>query len=324
MRPGDNRVVVVGAGVIGLSCAVLLAEAGYDTNVLARELPRETFSAHSPGLWLPHDLPHTPRNARWAAQTLTALTALEGTTGAGVRLLAGDVLARRPTAAPGWARLLPDAIVPEPLAAPVPGFEAGWSLQVPAVDLPTYLAWLADRLDRAGGTLTRMPLAALPERGIVVNCAGVAARALARDWSVRPARTAVAVVENPGQQRWILDEEDPTDPLLAIPHRDRVLISAGSQVDEWDTTPDPDEPARLLLRAGQVDPRLARARVVTQRVSLAGLRDDVRLEVFSGGKKTPERVLVHCYGHRGAGLTLSWGCAREVLRRVEELEPTLF
>lgn len=324
MRPGDNRVVVVGAGVIGLSCAVLLAEAGYDTNVLARELPRETFSAHSAGLWLPLDLPRTPRHARWATQTHTHLAALEGTAAAGVRSVAGDVLARRPTVVPDWARLLPETIVPEPLTTPVPGFEAGWTLQVPAVDLPTYLAWLADRLDRAGGTLTRMPLAALPERGIVVNCAGVAARALARDWTVHPVRTALVVVENPGLQRWILDDEDPTAPLLAIPQRDRVLISAGSQVDEWDTTPDPDEPARVLERVGQIDPRLAQARVLTQRVRLAGHRDEVRLEVVSGGKKTPERVLVHCYGHRGAGLTLSWGCAREVLRRVEELEPTLF
>ena len=40
-----GRVLVVGAGVVGLSCALRLLEAGHRVDVLARELPRETTSA---------------------------------------------------------------------------------------------------------------------------------------------------------------------------------------------------------------------------------------------------------------------------------------
>ena len=39
------RVIVVGAGVVGLSCAVRLLEAGFRVDVLARDLPLETTSA---------------------------------------------------------------------------------------------------------------------------------------------------------------------------------------------------------------------------------------------------------------------------------------
>jgi D-amino-acid oxidase len=28
---------------------------------------------------------------------------------------------------------------------------------------------------------------------------------------------------------------------------------------------------------------------------------------------------VHCYGHGGAGITMSWGCADDVLREVRAL-----
>ncbi len=47
------RVTVVGAGVIGLTCAVRLAESGLAVDVLARDLPLETSSAAGAGLWLP-------------------------------------------------------------------------------------------------------------------------------------------------------------------------------------------------------------------------------------------------------------------------------
>ena len=52
------RVIVVGAGVIGLSSALRLAEHGHDVAVLARDLPPETTSAVAAALWYPyHALP---------------------------------------------------------------------------------------------------------------------------------------------------------------------------------------------------------------------------------------------------------------------------
>jgi D-amino-acid oxidase len=46
---------------------------------------------------------------------------------------------------------------------------------------------------------------------------------------------------------------------------------------------------------------------------LRPLRHAVRLEAES---LAPDRVLLHNYGHGGAGVTLSWGCADEVVARV--------
>jgi D-amino-acid oxidase len=48
------RAIVVGAGVVGLTVAVRLREAGVEADVVARELPAETTSAVAAALWYPH------------------------------------------------------------------------------------------------------------------------------------------------------------------------------------------------------------------------------------------------------------------------------
>jgi D-amino-acid oxidase len=53
-----------------------------------------------------------------------------------------------------------------------------------------------------------------------------------------------------------------------------------------------------------VVPALARARVLSHRVGLRPARPATRLERVGD--------VIHCYGHGGAGVTLSWGCADEV------------
>jgi D-amino-acid oxidase len=52
--------------------------------------------------------------------------------------------------------------------------------------------------------------------------------------------------------------------------------------------------------------------VLGHAVGLRPARQDVRLEA----EPRPAGRLVHNYGHGGAGVTLSWGCAEEVVRLV--------
>jgi D-amino-acid oxidase len=52
-------------------------------------------------------------------------------------------------------------------------------------------------------------------------------------------------------------------------------------------------------------------RVIAERVGLRPFRKSgVRLE---RDRLRDGRTVIHNYGHGGAGFTLSWGCAREVL-----------
>ena len=64
------RVIVVGAGVVGLSCAVRLLEAGHRVDVVARDLPLETTSAVAAALWYPYRAYPFERVTAWSRDDL--------------------------------------------------------------------------------------------------------------------------------------------------------------------------------------------------------------------------------------------------------------
>jgi len=321
-----QRVVVVGAGVVGLTCAVRLAEAGHQVDVLARDLPPETTSAVAGGLWLPYLAEPVEAVVRWARASHAELTGLADDDRTGVRVMPGHVLRRDAAPGPAWAAAVRDVVDVAPVTAPA-GYARAWAMSVPLVDTGRYLPYLADRLRAASGTLTRLPLPALPQRGLVVNCTGLAARALVPDPTVHPVAGQVVVLDDPGLPQWWCDEEGEPgagsrggELTYVLPRGRDVVVGGTAQDGVWDTTPDPATAERILARATALVPELAALRVRSHRVGLRPARPQVRLEVEprrdDDGRPAP---VVHCYGHGGSGVAMSWGCADDVLGLVAQI-----
>ena len=103
------RVLVVGAGVTGLSCAVRLLERGHEVGVVARDLPLETTSAVAAALWYPY-LAHPPeRVAAWAHTTYAELARLAADPETGIALRPGTEVLRRRMTQPAWLARVPGA-----------------------------------------------------------------------------------------------------------------------------------------------------------------------------------------------------------------------
>ena len=315
------RVIVVGAGVVGLSCAVRLAEAGHRVDVVARDLPLETTSAVAAALWYPYRAYPFEQVTRWAQASYDELARLaESSPKAGVRLVPGTEVFRQPAADPWWRDAVPrlDRVT---AASGLPdGYRDGWTFVAPVVEMPVYLVWLRQRLEALGGTVTRMALTALPDGSadgapLVVNACGLAGRSLADDAALTPVRGQVVYVEQFGLDRWWLSGEGPT---YVVPRSHDVVVGGTDEEGSWDRSADPATTERILERAARLVPQIAGARVVGHRVGLRPARPTVRLEEqrrADGGR------VVHCYGHGGAGVTLSWGCADEVLALAEQRQP---
>jgi D-amino-acid oxidase len=69
----------------------------------------------------------------------------------------------------------------------------------------------------------------------------------------------------------------------------------------------------LVRRCTAIEPALAGAEVIAHRVGLRPVRPSVRLEAE---ELRDGRRLLHNYGHGGAGITLSWGCAVDIVNVV--------
>ncbi|WP_232534338.1 FAD-dependent oxidoreductase [Plantactinospora sp. KBS50] len=179
-----------------------------------------------------------------------------------------------------------------------------------------YLDWLWAGLAGAGVVLIRRRLGTLAEAAryapVVVNAAGLGAGRLADDPAVHPARGRVLVVANPGLHVSVRDEDAPEGITYVHPRSRDVVLGGTYEPGETDTGPDPTAARAILARCTALVPQLAGAVV---RAELAGLRParygGARVERDPLGLPGGVR-LVHAYGHSGAGMTMSWGCAAEV------------
>jgi D-amino-acid oxidase len=302
-----QRVVVVGAGVVGLSCAVRLLGAGHRVDVLARDLPLETTSSVAAAIWHPYLAFPPDRVTAWGEAAYAEFARQAGDGVDGVAMRRGTELMRAPAPDPWWI----DAVRGLDRVQPREPYADAWSFVTPVIDMPRYLAGLTDRVMDAGGTITRMALARLPEAPLVVNCSGLGARLLAGDASTTPVRGQVVVVEQFGLDEWWLGEEVSGEvPTYVIPRTTDVVLGGTDDVGEWSRTPSPAVADDILRRASALVPEVADAKVVRHRVGLRPARPEVRLERVGD--------VIHCYGHGGSGVTLSWGCADEVLRLAEK------
>jgi D-amino-acid oxidase len=147
---------------------------------------------------------------------------------------------------------------------------------------------------------------------VIIHCAGIGARELALDPELEPHRGQVALIPKIDLPYAVVCDDPPL--MYAIPRANDCLLGGTNDLSDC-REPNPAETERILAECMAVL-GLEKPRVLRERVGLRPFRKSgVRVEA---GKLRDGRTVVHNYGHGGSGFTLSWGCAREVVRLVEQ------
>ncbi|MCB9877885.1 MAG: FAD-dependent oxidoreductase [Planctomycetes bacterium] len=303
-------VVVVGAGIAGLTAALELCARGASVRVWSRDDPKHTTSAVAGAIWYPFLAEPRERIVALGEASLRHLKALAADPATGVHLEPVVEVFRGPpdlwwSSSVSRPQLLPPDDVPL-------GYDAAVRLEVPICDAPVFLAWLVDRLAARGVQIERRELASIePAFAVadtVVNCSGLGARELCGDSSLFAVRGQVLVCEDlPVDAAWI--DDTGARPSYFIPRRGELIVGGTAQHDDARLEPDGFDTAAILAGVAHRLPALGPQHVRAARVGMRPCRPSLRLEAedLPGGRR-----LVHDYGHGGSGFTIAHGCAEVV------------
>jgi D-amino-acid oxidase len=312
------KIVVVGGGVSGLTCAVALLEASRgdaEVAVLTAGAPAGTVSAVAGAMLGPVFGSGDERSLAWERHSDAVFRKLAGDPATGVRLLRGRLLAA-PELGPGlppWVEQVPGYL--EALTGPrlPPGFVSGFAAELPFADMPAYLGWLAGRVQTLGGRIEQRVVTSLGEAGaeadVVVNCSGLGSRQLAGDDAVEPVWGQHVLVSAPFVDEFVFEGGASADGISIVPHRRGVLLGGVRRPGRNLLMPDQQIATETIARAAAAIPELATAPVLGIEVGLRPGRPRVRLEAG----QTSGITVIHDYGHDGSGVFWSWGCAADVV-----------
>ncbi len=333
------RVVIAGAGVIGLSAALHLLErfaSGLDLTVVSDQFTPHITSDKACAIILPpndvlvpvsstarkceRNATCTERAQRWAKATLQRFHSLymsRENAQIEICLEQGHVLFDSPVPDPwykdevfGFRHVELNSVEASLLHVP-PECAAVWAFGTYVVETSSYLRWLMDQVRRRGAKFEQRKISSFDELSsydIIINCTGLGSRELLDDKLMHPVRGQTVLVKAPWLKQWF--HYCSSDNFCHIFPRGRDVVLGGtSEAGNWSETPDPKTAKDILKKCQKYFPSLSGAEVVRSWAGLRPLRDPIRLESCQGPAGS---LLVHCYGHGGQGVVLSWGCAVDI------------
>lgn len=306
-------ILVLGAGVAGLSTGVRLLEAGFQVTIWAKDLPPHTTSNQAAAIWWPYLCYPREKAIPWAKHSLSFFKEkLVPDPASGCALITVLDLYDHLVGEPWWAEAVNNWKKLDRRKLPA-GYEDGYEVESVVIDTSVYMQFLVDWFRRLGGDLIQRDINKIEEAfefsDLVVNCTGLGSRALFSDSSLYPIRGQVARVRPNGVAEAIFDDAGPNALAYIIPRSKDIVLGGTAQENDWDLSLRDSDRADILRKAAALHPAFAEVEILSEGVGLRPARPAVRLEAerLDGG------TVIHNYGHGGAGFTLSWGCAEEVL-----------
>lgn len=251
--PGHaGAVAVLGSGVMGLSTARLVQEAGYPVTIYTAALPPDTtsniaggqfhpFAVFRDGFQSPEFMLQFTRALDYSWQRFQIMIGDDY----GIRWLPTYVEAESPEAKllqtfPPIDRMLSPAEHPFPWPDTL-------RYDTMYVETGRYLRQMIRDVQVAGGKIevrkfaTPADIASLPET-LVFNCTGLGSRDLFADAELHPVRGQLAILEPQPEVRYAITG----GPGYMFPRADGILLGGTFEVDQWDAKPDPAEIQRII------------------------------------------------------------------------------
>lgn len=302
-------VTVVGSGIVGLTSATLLQEAGFKVKIITKEQYDKTLSSKVGAIWFPFEV-HPKENAnKWATLAYKRYQK-EEKEGNGISFIP-FMTAYSPESNTDWTKQLPTGAVRKAVQSELPnGMQMAHISMVPLAEPQKYLPHLFDQFLANGGVFSVDEISSMQELHSlgdwVINCTGLGAKKLCSDHDLHPMRGQI--IRSTKLNVHSFADSTKRGGLSYVINRSEDSIIGGTDYEnDWNEKIDPAD-SDLILKRLRNTGLLQEPEILEVMVGLRPLRSTVRFEF---DKEYPN--VFHNYGHGGAGFTIAWGCAIELV-----------
>ena len=306
--------LVVGAGVSGLSSAIRLLENDWKVTIWSSKLSPNTTSDVAAALWYPFLSAPIEKTNVWGSVTYDVLKVISRFPQTGVSMTQTYEYFRERQPDPFWKQFV-DGF--KRLYENLPeDYVECFSFITSVIEMPIYLQWLMNRYKEIDGNLIVKKIddfsRITDEYDLIVNCTGLESKNLLNDDEVYPVRGQIIRVKADIKEMY-LDQQISTLAYI-VPRSNDMILGGVAQSNDWSLEPRSEDRDDILEKCSKLIPELKKAEIIEEMVGLRPGRSEVRLEkeILLG------RPIIHNYGHGGSGVTLSWGCADDVVELANE------
>jgi D-amino-acid oxidase len=307
-----KKILVLGAGVIGLSSAIQLQKSGFEVEIWSMQTTPNTTSDVAAAFWLPFNAEPKDKVLKWSKSTFeyTQANLINDA-------LSGCVdtpflqIAESNSTMPWWGEIVPNL---KTVSSGLPdGYSYGFEFTTILFDSSIYMGYLVNKFSKMGGTIKSKEISSVDELPdcVIVNCLGLCSKEIFNDSELYPIRGQVIVAEKNGFNKIVLD---PEKQMLIVPRKKDIIIGATVQNNDDELEIREEDTDKMLNSVINTYPDF-NWKIIGAKVGLRPARSSIRLETEIIGDKK----IVHNYGHGGSGYTVSWGCANEVVELVSGL-----
>lgn len=349
-----TKVVVVGAGVVGLTSALVLAERGYSVAVVAESLPTDVPNSSYTSAWagahfrpFPSSQPNDPRESSYTRETYQWFKELvKSNPESSVKFVVGEeYIEDAPQRYLQWKAQeqgIEDFKIIDPNQTgrffPKP-VNFGCRYKTWVLNPPLYLAFLMRRLQmsyrvkfiKTRFNTLRNVFLSYPDVSFVVNATG---QGLQLDGGYDPLSFPIRgqtlllrppSPDHPYKDRTITHQSSDGKWTFVIPRPfdGGVIVGGTKQVNAIHDQPNSQDTQEIVKNARVMFPELFGgpefdADIVQTNVGFRPARKGgSRIELETVENNTKDRAIVHAYGAGGMGYEMSYGIAKAVAQIVD-------
>src|SRR5258705_2524815 len=231
-----KKVLILGAGVSGLSTGVLLLQNDYKVTIWAKELPPYTTSNQAAAVWYPFICGPKEKATTWARDTIQHFKKEVPFSLSGCKQTTVVEVFDKKAPEPWWKDSLDSYKTISKKKLPK-NYIDGYEINGIVMDTDQYMEYLVETFKKLGGKIIKKEISDIKEAfnqyKLIVNCTGLGSRRLFGDSSVYPTRGQIVKIKPNGFDYSLFEQEGPNSLAYIIPRLKDIVLGGTAQDHNW-------------------------------------------------------------------------------------------